>query len=177
MAWERNSRLRSRRMAQSRFNLNERAKARHGWKFEAGFYLLKVFDRLVPTVAWKRTGSSWRSAVGPRAKSRSGSTIQRAPCSSSWCRTIRSPACSVCMTGNIRRFGWWTRWRPRISGAIAQISGYWTVKSFTRIKDSIALIRNRASRLRKALWLPAASLSLSKEVVGIHVLLRCMSRE
>jgi hypothetical protein len=34
----------------SRFNLNERAKARHGWKFEAGFYLLKVFDRLVPTV-------------------------------------------------------------------------------------------------------------------------------
>jgi hypothetical protein len=39
------------------------------------------------------------------------------------------------------------------------------------IKDSIALIRKRESRLRKALWLPAASLSLSKEVVGIDVLL------
>jgi hypothetical protein len=33
------------------------------------------------------------------------------------------------------------------------------------------LIRKRESRLRKALWLPAASLSFSKEVVGTHALL------
>src|SRR5258708_37894559 len=40
-----------------------------------------------------------------------------------------------------------------------------------RIKASITFIRKRESRLRKALWLPDASLSLSKEVVGIHALL------
>jgi hypothetical protein len=47
----------------------------------------------------------------------------------------------------------------------------WIAKSFMVIKDSIALTRKRESRLRKALWFPAASLSFSKEVVGIHVLL------
>ena len=52
-----------------------------------------------------------------------------------------------------------------------RVWGGWIVKSFMRIKDSIAFNRKRASRLRKALWLPAASLSLSKEVVGIHDLL------
>src|SRR5258708_38032728 len=40
-----------------------------------------------------------------------------------------------------------------------------------RIKASITFIRKRESRLRKALWLPDASLSLIKEVVGIHALL------
>jgi hypothetical protein len=33
-------------------------------------------------------------------------------------RTTQSPACSMCMIGHTRRFGWWTPWLPLISAAI-----------------------------------------------------------